>query len=179
MPARPFVALAPGGTQSTNQGGGWLRRWPIDKYVALAQKLLNEGHTVVLAGGKDDEWVLESFASVGLNLPSFIGKLSVLETIQLLSHSELLITNDCGPLHFAALANAPVLSIFGPTDPHEKVPLHGKATYIWGGEHLSCRPCYDNKVYAACQHNECISSVSVERVWEEVKTQINHEKATY
>ncbi len=169
LPPKPFITLAPGGTQSSIFGNGWLRRWPVEKYVELARQLRADGYEIALIGGKDDAWVLPHFA--GIDVHTFMGRFSVLETIRFLSYTRLLITHDCGPLHFAALANAPVLGIFGPTNPAEKVPLHGKAAYVWGGEHLSCRPCYDNKVYAPCQQNECITSVSVERVLSTIRNQ--------
>lgn len=177
LPNKPFVVLAPGGTQSSIFGNGWLRRWPIDHYVRLAGWLREAGYAVALIGGKDDGWVLEHFADVPVH--SFIGRFNLLETIKFLSGSDLLITHDCGPMHFAALANVPVVGIFGPTNPAEKLPLHGKATAVWGGEHLSCRPCYDNKLYAPCSANECVTSVSAARVWEAVKTHLSYEEATH
>lgn len=174
LPPQPFITLAPGGTQSTQKGGGWLRRWPIENYVALARQLIESGRTVALVGGKDDEWVLEYFGS--LPVYNYIGRFSILETIRFLSYSQHLITNDCGPLHFAALANTPVLGLFGPTNPYEKVPLHVGASFLWGGEHLSCRPCYDNKVYADCKDNQCIKGLNLTDVIPKTLLQQAHEK---
>ncbi|MBC8156284.1 MAG: glycosyltransferase family 9 protein [Bacteroidetes bacterium] len=168
LPTTPFVTLAPGGTQSTPGGSGWLRRWPTEYYVALAGRLLNEGYAVALIGGKDDDWVTAHFDELPVH--NYIGKFPLLETISFLSYSRLLVTNDCGPLHFSALADTPVLGIFGPTNPQEKIPFHKGSSFVWGGEALSCRPCYDNKVYAPCTLNTCLTSVPVDLVWQRVQT---------
>lgn len=175
LPPKAYITLAPGGTQSTPGGNGWLRRWPIENYVALAQQLHEEGHVIALIGGKDDDWVSAHFSALPIH--DYIGKFSLLETISFLSNSHLLVTNDCGPLHFAALADTPVLGIFGPTNPNEKIPFHKRSSFVWGGAELSCRPCYDNKVYAPCTMNVCLTKVPVTVVLERVRTYFPYEKA--
>ena len=42
-----YVVIVPGARW-------WTKEWPVEHYVALAKKLVNEGTSVVLAGGPDD-----------------------------------------------------------------------------------------------------------------------------
>lgn len=70
-------------------------------------------------------------------------------------------------MHLAIASGAKVLALFGPTIPSEKVPVDEKVRVLWGGEHLDCRPCYDGRNYADCDDNQCLKSITVERVLSE------------
>jgi len=124
--------------------------------------LLNKGVQVVLTGSSSDIWVRDFFK--GLAVIDLIGKLSLPDLVAVYGCCDLVITHDSGPLHLAALAGAPVLGLFGPTNPHEKLSLNGRNRVLWGGDDLACRPCYDGKEYANCPRNLCMHDISVERV---------------
>ncbi len=159
-----FVALAPGGAKNILRDDA-LRRWPLENYVRLAELLVKNGNKVLLTGGPGDEWVREAFQKTPFI--DLIGKTSLMDLVALYGKCALVVTHDSGPLHLAMLAGAPVLALFGPTDPVEKVPANGKNLVLWGGEELACRPCYDGKNYAACSNNLCLKSVTVEKVHQE------------
>ena len=55
------IALAPGGARNAARESP-LRRWPLDRYAALAAALVARGDTVVVTGGPDDDWVRPAFA---------------------------------------------------------------------------------------------------------------------
>lgn len=156
------IALAPGGAKNILANDA-LRRWPIQHYVDLARKFINKEIQVVLTGASSDEWALSYFKD--LSCINLIGKLDLLELISLYQNAKLLVTHDSGPLHLAKLARCPVVGLFGPTNPWEKVGRHEKVHILWGGENLSCRPCYDGKTYAPCARNICLESIHPEEVY--------------
>ena len=162
--ATQLVALAPGGAKNILRDDA-LRRWPIERYAAVCEMLLNSGVQVVLTGSSTDKWVCDSFK--GLAVVDLIGKLSLPDLVAVYGSCDLVVTHDSGPLHLAALAGAPVLGLFGPTNPHEKLSLNGRNRMLWGGDDLPCRPCYDGKDYANCPRNLCMHDISVERVYRE------------
>lgn len=159
---KSVVVLSCGGAKNFLRSDD-LRRWPIEHYVALAEKLVKAGFEVVLSGGPGDAWVTEHFQ----NIPhqSFIGKLDLNNFIAFLSVCDVLITHDSGPLHLADLANCPVVGLFGPTNPGDFRSLQTRSVYLWGGEYLHCRPCYDGRMYAACSNAMCLKSLAVEDVF--------------
>jgi heptosyltransferase-2 len=156
----PLVVVAPGGGKNV-LADECLKRWPIQSYAQLIQDLSKENIAVAVTGNEGDRWILPHLSGKFHNL---IGKLDLLALIALLERSVLLITHDSGPLHLAKLAGCPTIALFGPTNPHHFVGKDENIKVVWGGEHLSCRPCYNGKTFARCANNVCLSSISSEYV---------------
>jgi ADP-heptose:LPS heptosyltransferase len=161
-----LIILAPGGAKNV-LADSYLRRWPIEHYVHLAHLLSEEGYRIGLTGNESDLWILSHFQD--LVFENFVGKKDLVELMHLLRASRLLITHDSGPLHVAKLAGCPVLALFGPTNPYERVSHQERIKVLWGGEHLPCRPCYDGKRYALCDKPHCLESITPEKVFEEAQ----------
>ena len=160
------IVLVPGGAKNMMRDDA-LRRWPVESYVALAELLLSRGCEVVLAGGPDDAWTSASFAGAGVT--DLIGKLSLVETVSLLDAAAVTVTHDTGPLHLAGITRSGLVTIFGPTDPHGRLPQRAGCVALWGGEGFACRPCYDGRDYAPCSHNGCVRQVTPQMVADEVE----------
>ncbi|MBI3508909.1 MAG: glycosyltransferase family 9 protein [Chlamydiia bacterium] len=168
---KPLILLAPGGAKNVLADDA-LRRWPISHYAELAKLLATLPVEVALIGSETDSWVLPHFAEIPIH--SFLGKQSLIQTLSLLKESSLLITHDSGPLHLAKWAQCATLALFGPTHPQEKVSPKEKVTVLWGGEHLSCRPCYAGKHYASCVNNRCLADLTPTQVFEKVTQLLNY-----
>ncbi|MBU6158175.1 MAG: glycosyltransferase family 9 protein [Bacteroidetes bacterium] len=160
------IVLACGGARNILQNND-LRRWPLTHYQSLAEKINTAGYEIILTGTEGDAWVKKGFE--GIPHTDLIGKQNLGELLDTLFDADMLITHDSGPLHLADLVNCPVLGLFGPTMPSEKHSLQHHSAFIWGGEHLSCRPCYDGKDYGNCSSNECLQSISPDRVFSKMK----------
>lgn len=109
----PRVILNPGGNNAA-------KRWPPDRFAALA-KHLHEAHklTVFLNGSPGEADLVDEIATRSgvpcVCLPRLgitIGSLKAL-----VQGSALMVTNDTGPRHIAAAFKVPLVSLFGPTDP--------------------------------------------------------------
>ena len=160
------IAIVPGGVrplvrvQATKQlPDQLLRCWPVARYVELAEHLWDRGWEVVLLGSAGDTWVRPSFA----HLPTVdcLGTLTLPEVVSLCNACDAVVTHDTGPLHLAGLSDTCLLGIFGPTDPATRVPRRPYASGLWGGRGFACRPCYDGRDFAPCQHNGCMHQVTV------------------
>ncbi len=154
---RPLVILAPGGAKNTLADNA-LRRWPVTHYAELA-RLLSPKARILLTGSASDAWVAPHF-----QCENWIGRLELTQLVALLKQSSLLITHDSGPLHLAKLVKTPTLALFGPTNPSSFTSRQENVEVLWGGERLSCRPCYNGKTYAACTNNICLKNISPEAV---------------
>lgn len=159
------IAIVPGGTSNV-LGQQLLRRWPVERYVTLTEKLIDRGWEIVLLGGPDDTWVKPHFRHAAVS--DYIGQLSLPEVINLCDACDGVISHDTGPLHLAGLSRACLVGIFGPTDPANFLPRRPSVVGIWGGQGFACRPCYDGRNFASCQFNGCMHQVTTELVLREL-----------
>ena len=161
---RVRIVLVPAGARNLLRDDA-LRRWPVQNYVALAQSLLAGGHEVLLIGGGEDTWAASAFSGLAGaygtdQFADLIGGLNLPETLALLDSADVTVSHDTGPLHLAGITRTALIGVFGPTDPHGRLPQRGNCMAIWGGESFGCRPCYDGHDYAPCAHNGCIREVT-------------------
>ena len=159
--ARPLIALAPGGARNSARTSP-LKRWPLDRYVELSRRLLRDGFAVAIVGDASDDWVSAAFARSGVI--DLIGKTSLADLLGVFARCVAVVTHDSAPLHLAALAGAPVVALFGPTDPAAFAPHDANVDVLWPGRALACAPCYDGRDFAACDDNRCMQMIDVESV---------------
>jgi ADP-heptose:LPS heptosyltransferase len=148
-----------------------LRKWETARYIELARRLLErfpECHIAMTGAPNEAGPVAEVARQVGSpRCFSVAGKTSLRQLMVLYTLSDLLITNDSGPAHFAALTPVDVITLFGPETPHLFGAPTPRSTPIWLG--LACSPCvnaYNNR-QSPCQNNLCMQGITVERVFEE------------
>jgi heptosyltransferase-2 len=166
---KPRVVLVPAGAKNLMRDDA-LRRWPIENYVAVAAALLQRGIEVLLAGGPQDTWASAAFARLAIN--DQIGKHALPETIGLFDSADVVCTHDTGPLHLAGITNAAIVTVFGPVDPHGRLPQRANSVALWGGEGFACRPCYDGRDYAPCPNNLCMQQITPAMVVKEIEAMI-------
>ncbi len=131
---RKIIAIFPGSVWET-------KRYPLKYYAELAAALSSQGHTVIIGGSAaEKEMGAEIIRLSGEKNLNTCGELSIIESIEMLRHVSLVVTNDSAPTHFAMAAGAPVLTIYCST-----VPEFGFYGYSARSYHLSkdvkCKPC--------------------------------------
>jgi heptosyltransferase II len=170
----PFVVLAPGAAY------GGAKRWPADRFGALARQLLDLRFRAVLIGSSGDietgrslEAALDGKVAV-LNL---IGRTNLPALVGVLSMARALVSNDSGALHLGAALGLPVTAIFGPTDERRTgprgVPIEQFTTAEASGPlsallttRVWCRPC----MLRECPiDHRCMRRISVDSVFEATK----------
>jgi heptosyltransferase-2 len=168
LPANPItplgkvrIALVPGGARNLLRDDPQ-RRWPLGAYVALATHLSDKGYEVVLSGGPGDQWAAEPFDR--LRVRNCIAQFSIPQTLAFFQSCDCVVTHDTGPLHLAGLVQCGLVALYGPTAPSKALPRRPGVVALWGGEKLPCRPCYDGSTFARCNSNECMTSITAERV---------------
>ena len=167
------IILTPGGAQNIINGG-IQRKWPAEYYKTLAKSLMEkfDDCSIILAGSKDDEYVISGFR----NLPviNLIGKTTLVDLVNLYNKCDLLITHDTGLLHIAKLSDINTIALFGPVNPVERVGKNEKIDSIWIGNDLPCSPCYNGKSFADCKNNICMKNISVETVFNKAVQILNY-----
>ncbi len=107
-------------------------------YNRVAELLLERGFNVVLVGSQQDKKLDTS--TYPKNVIDLRGKLSLRESLAIISLAELTISNDSAIAHMSRAVGVPVLVIYGATHPYFGfAPLKEEGDYIFLG--LECQPC--------------------------------------
>jgi len=107
-----------------NPGGGWRSKcWPAERYGELNAKLQDEfGIRGVVSYGPGEESIAQTVVGgAGKSAPAAI-PLDLGPLMALLRRAKFVVSADTGPLHLAAALGAPVVGLFGPTDPARNGP---------------------------------------------------------
>jgi ADP-heptose:LPS heptosyltransferase len=169
-PDKKIVVLNPNGSELFP-----LRRWPIDNYIELIQRLLCDPDVCVVITGshaEKTEAVLICDAVDNQRCINFVGQTSLRELLDLYAVSRLLITNDSGPPNFAALTDIPVLVFFGPEAPQCYLPVGSRIEALYSG--YLCSPCVSayNHRKSACTDNRCLQAITVDMVCERIAVRV-------
>ena len=143
-----------------------LRRWDENNYVEVARRLLTDspGIRILLTGSSSEaNSIARLEQAVGSErCRSVAGRTTMRELLTLYSRCALMLTNDSGPAHFAALTDMPVVVIFGPETPQLWKPLGKKVHVVYRG--LACSPCFS--IYtgrqSGCRRNACMDMTPAE-----------------
>ena len=143
-------------------GARWInKRWPVESFAELARRLATEAAELRFAilGGKEDIPLGKTIArAVPDRCLDLTGKTSLLEMVEWIRLSELMVTNDTGPMHVAAALGKPVIALFGPTEPRRTGP-YGQVDRALQLNSLPCVPCFKD----TCAYQkpfECLRGLS-------------------
>jgi lipopolysaccharide heptosyltransferase II len=160
-----------------NPSGGWYtKRWPLQAFAQLGDRLQRELNAIALLIWGPGEWDdVQAIANMMKTPPVLAPQTTLKQLAALLSRLALLVSNDSGPMHLAAAMGTPVVGIYGPTRPDLQGPWgEGHETVVKTG--LPCLGC--NGVTCKIVTHDCMKKLEVEEVWEAVKRRLAH-KATY
>jgi len=131
-----IIGIAPGTVWKTKQ-------WPLERFSELANKFTSNGYNIVLIGGNEDVKLCEEIKNkVNSRLIlNAAGKLTFLQSAELIGRCRLLVTNDSAPMHLAVAMKTTVVAIFGATIPEFGFAPYGDFDVVIETKGLTCRPC--------------------------------------
>lgn len=107
LPA-PYALLAPGGAPHRPA-----KRWPAERFGALAAALLGQGITpAVLGHGEEEAALAATILAAAPGAVSLVGRTSFGDIADLARGAALAVGNDTGPMHIAVAAGAPAVVLF-------------------------------------------------------------------
>ncbi len=146
-----------------------LRRWPGERYVELALRLLEQfsDAAILFTGAPSEARAVEELVRK-VDSPrciSMAGKTTLRQLLVLYGLAEVLVTNDSGPAHFATLTPIDVVVLFGPETPRLFAAPSPQTHALWAG--LACSPCINafNDRNSACRDNVCMKRITVDEVF--------------
>jgi heptosyltransferase-2 len=121
---------------------GPAKRWLPERFAEAAAKVSAQSPVRwILLGTKNDAAVGQQIAAaIGDSCVNRIGQTTLDQLINELRQCRLLLTNDTGTMHLAALLGVPVVAIFGSTEPLLTGPLGNG--HIVLRHHVECSPCF-------------------------------------
>ena len=137
--------------------------WPISKYVALAEELMNKGNKVIFTGTDGEGKLFRDELPSNERLLDTTGTLSLAQLIYLISQSEGLVACSTGPLHVAAFSGVKAIGLYSsrrPIHPGRWMPIGPQAKALVYDP--NCPTCAKGEI---CK---CIEQIPVEKVANEL-----------
>jgi heptosyltransferase-2 len=153
----PIVGVFPGAEFGPS------KRWPWRSFADLLRELrrsVGSFRGVIVAGPKELWTAVRVHEESGKLHPVIGPDLDLAQLASVLSHFDLLVTNDSGPMHLAAAVGTPCVALFGPTDPRRTAPA-GPGHRVLSRD-LWCSPCFRRR--CPLLHHGCLRGLGVTEV---------------
>ena len=148
---------------------GPAKRWLPERFAEVAAKISSQlSAQWILFGTKNEAAIGDQIAAaIGDHCVNRIGRTTLDQLIDELRQCRLLLTNDTGTMHLAALLGVPVVAIFGSTEPRLTGPLGNR--HIILRHHVECSPCFLRE----CPIDfRCMKAVGADEVLDAVRSML-------
>ena len=123
---------------------GPAKRWLPERYATVVQAVSDavECRWQLVGTARDDAVATEIATRAGnpANVENLCGRTTLAALISLLRESDVLLTNDTGTMHLAALLGVRTVAIFGSTEPALTGPLGAGHSIV--RKRVECSPCF-------------------------------------
>jgi heptosyltransferase-2 len=154
---------------------GPAKRWLPERFLEVTQAIAarDQAKWVLFGTSRDVDLGNQIASGLGDSCVNRIGQTTLQQLIDELQQCRLLLTNDTGTMHLAALLSVPTVAIFGSTEPALTGPLGKNHTVI--RHHVSCSPCFLRE----CPIDfRCMKSIDVQEVVNAVASILANKKDT-
>jgi heptosyltransferase I len=112
-----YIVVAP--------GGSWRAKcWPPERYGEFCREFeVRHELRVVLVQGPGERAIVEAVCQTAATRHPVVIATTIEELMGLLAHARCVIAADSGPLHLASALGAPIVGLYGPTDPARNGPF--------------------------------------------------------
>jgi heptosyltransferase-2 len=154
----PFYLLHPTRGLSAHRA-----RWPVEGFVALAQRLRSrDGLPLVVTGSRDDAPIAHAIADgAGAGVISLAGATSIGGFAALAERARAVVAMDSGPMHVSAAAGAPTVGIFAlqSDEPDRWAPLGAHVAVV-----RPTYPCPPDHRKETCPDFACVRELNATAV---------------
>lgn len=164
---RPLIALNPGAAYGSS------KRWLPERFAEVANRVITElSGSVVLLGGPKEAGIADDILNhvdpsrvTHGSLQNLSGRTSLRELMAIIAESDVLVTNDSGPMHIGYAVGTPLVAIFGSTSPEHTGPVSKTDMVI--RKSIACSPCFERE----CKKNKlaCMDLITTDEVYSAVK----------
>ena len=140
-----------------------LRRWPLERFVALSKWLQSEKNLIpIWVGTADEESQLDEAFAMGAAGKKWVAPegSSLLSFYAFIASSKLYVGNESGPLQLADISKVPLVAIYGPGVPDVFYPQSSRNRVLH--EVLDCNPC--DQIHCVRPSDRCIDRISLSSI---------------
>ena len=155
---------------------GLAKRWLPERFAEAAESVSAQSPVqwMLFGTARDASTGAQVAAALGDRCVNRVGQTTLDQLIDELQECRLLLTNDTGTMHLAALLGIPVVAIFGSTEPRFTGPLGNG--HIILRHHVECSPCFLRE----CPIDfRCMKAVSVEEVADAVLSILRNQSGKF
>lgn len=146
-----------------NIGARWVtKRWPPMQFAEVARRAVDRfGAGLVAVGAPEDRPLVEALGRELGSIPlrDLCGRTTLPQLAALAAESDVVLSNDTGPLHLAVAAGSRTVGIYTCTDPRENGPYGEKSIAV--STHVDCAASY----LVRCDRLHCMTELTPDRVW--------------
>ena len=139
---------------------GNTKEWPLEKFSELIESLDKKTCNIIITGSDKEEQRLQALIDKHPSVKSAVGKLSLAQFINLISHSQAMVVNSTGPMHIAAALGIKTIGLFPPEkgkDPCRWQALGEQASFIVADE---CEACQNNTKPCRCMESIVVDKIN-------------------
>lgn len=143
------------------------KRWSPDRFIGLAQKILETtAYKIVLGGGPGETALVESVeARLNSDRVTHAHDRPIRDNAFLIGQARMMVTCDSGPMHIGFALKIPTIALFGVSDPRQSGPFELE-------EKLCCTILSPVNPYfhpEGVDNPDCFDQISLSTVWEKVQ----------
>ncbi len=139
---------------------GVTKRWPVGYFAELAQSFLEKDWQVWIFGSEKDAAIGNAIQLLVDDCIDLTGQTNLEQAIDLLSLTDVVVSNDSGLMHVASAVGRPVVALYGSSDPNFTPPLSEQAKILSLG--LECSPCFQRQ--CPLEHLNCLKQMKPTQV---------------
>lgn len=141
------------------------KKWALERFAQLSDRIADElGCSVLLTWGPGEEEQTKALSDQIKKRHWIAPANNLPQAMALFKRLSLLVSCDTGPVHICAAYQVPTVSIHGPTDPEYSRPRDSIHEVVY--KVLPCSFCHKR---TCPTQNECMTSISVDDVFQTVK----------
>jgi heptosyltransferase-1 len=112
--------------------GSWgAKLWPPERWGQFCREFEDRHKTgIIVIHGPGEKAAAEEVVRVAAPASPVVLRTTIEELMGLLAHAQCVLAADSGPLHLAAALGAPVVGLYGPTDPARNGPFVPSAVVV-------------------------------------------------
>lgn len=165
---RPLIALHPGATWPA-------KRWAGERFARLAHEIKEKLNAeIVISCGPGEDDVVEIATEHARDNVHVLPVMPIRGLAAVLSLCDVLVSNDCAPMHIGVAVGTPTVGIFGPGEENIWFPYDTSDGHVALRKNVPCHPCHlDFCNRTGDGYMECMKLLDVEEVFQAVAERLS------